>query len=407
MSEACLNIAFAVTKEGELFQGTCHGKKQVWAAFEQGKVTVSLLFSFSEIPLRMQGKAKIGDAVRVMILPYRMELYVNESLADEEWPCGEHLLKESVLTDNGAGVTVRAGEYVPAKEESVLGTFQNASGWRPEENVYVGDCMPFAYKDTYHVLYLKDRHRHRSKWGLGAHQWSHISTTDFHTWAIHPMAVAIDDPKEGSICTGSWIHCEDKHYLFYAVRMYDRSPAKICRSVSSDGYHFEKDRAFSFVLSDKYNQASARDPKLILADDGVYHMLLTTSLMKEKTGCLAHLVSKDLDTWEEMPEPIYIAPKDVSEPECPDYFYKDGFYYLVYSLNGTACYQYSTKPFSDWITPADPKIPCEGVPKAAVWKNRLIFTGFTRSDEYAGSLAFLEAKVLPSGELTFFCVKEV
>lgn len=404
MSEACLNITFAVTNEGMLFQGERQGEKQVWAAFEQEKVTFSLLFSFSETPLQMQGKAKIGDAVRVMILPYRMELYINEILADEEWPCGEHLLKETILVDNESGATMCDGEYVPKEEEAVLGTFQNASGWRPEENVFVGDCMPFACEDAYHVLYLKDRHHHRSKWCLGAHQWSHISTTDFRTWSVHPMAVAIDDPKEGSICTGSWIHCNDKHYLFYAIRTCDGSPATICRSVSSDGYHFEKDRAFSFVLSEKYTQATARDPKMILADDGMYHMLLTTSLKEEGMGCLAHLVSKDLDTWEEMPEPIYTAP---SEPECPDYFFKDGFYYLVYSLHGTAYYQYSTKPFSDWITPADPKIPCERVPKAAVWKNRLIFTGFTSRGEYAGSIAFMEAKVLPTGELTFFPVEEV
>ena len=78
------------------------------------------------------------------------------------------------------------------------------------------------------------------------------------------MAVEIDDPKEGSICTGSWMFDGDKHYLFYTVRMCDGSPARICRSES-----------------------------------------------------------EDLTEWRELDEPLYIAPEGMGEPECPDYFYKD------------------------------------------------------------------------------------
>ena len=92
------------------------------------------------------------------------------------------------------------------------------------------------------------------------------------------MAVEIDDPSEGSICTGSWIREGDTHYLFYTIRSCDGTPAKICRSISKDGYHFEKDRAFAFTLSDTYKGVSARDPKLVLDAQGRYHMFLTTSL---------------------------------------------------------------------------------------------------------------------------------
>ena len=69
----------------------------------------------------------------------------------------------------------------------------------------------------------------------------------------------------------------DTHYLFYTVRMADNSSAPIRRSVSKDGYHFDKDNDFSIILSKKYNGESARDPKVISADDGLYHMFLTTS----------------------------------------------------------------------------------------------------------------------------------
>jgi hypothetical protein len=342
-----------------------------------------------------------GDEVRVILLPYRMEMYINDRLMDEEWPYGQHALAACTWIDCGCHLRVSPWTVEKPHEPSVLGTFQNAEGWKPEPDVFVGDCMPHCHDGVYHVLYLKDRHHHRSKWGKGAHQWSHISSEDMVNWAIHPMAVEIDDPAEGSICTGSWIYADGMHYLFYTLRMCDGSPAKICRSVSADGFHFTKDGAFSFVLSDKYKPVSARDPKVFVGTDGMYHMILTTSLHKERVGCLAHLVSEDLAQWSELEDPIYVAPDGRGEPECPDYFYKDGWYYLVYSLRGTGYYQYSRKPFTDWQIPTQPVIPCKSVPKAAIWRNRLIFTGFDGGGRYAGTMTFLEAVVQENGCLQF------
>ena len=133
------------------------------------------------------------------------------------------------------------------------------------------------------------------------------------------MAVPITDPTEGSICTGSWIRNGATEYLYYTVRRGRGIPAPICRSISDDGYHFKKDTDFGFTVSDKYHAASARDPKVIKGEDGLFHMLLTTSLLSEGKGCLAHYTSADMETWQDVGEPIYIAP-DAAQPECPDYF---------------------------------------------------------------------------------------
>ena len=260
----------------------------------------------------------------------------------------------------------------------------------------MGDCMPHSHEGRYHVLYLKDRHHHKSKWGRGAHQWEHISTGDFVHWQHHPMAVAIDDPTEGSICTGSWICKDGVHYLFYTVRKCDGSPATICRSISKDGYHFTKDKGYAFTLSDKYHTPSARDPKITKGEDGRYHMFLTTSLVKENLGCLAHLVSDDMDTWTELDDPVYIAPTDY-QPECSDTFELNGWHYLVFDGK----YVYSKHPYGPWTTPKEPKIPCGSVPKAAFWKDRLIFTGFYAPTCYAGTMMFMEAVPGENGELIF------
>ncbi|MBR4866135.1 MAG: hypothetical protein IKU11_05585, partial [Clostridia bacterium] len=289
---------------------------------------------------------------------------------------------------------------------AVLGEFCHAEGWKPEGEVYVGDCMPYADGGRYHVLYLKDRHRHQSKWHKGAHQWEHLSTDDLRTFQIHPMAVPIDDPEEGSICTGSHIRRGDTHYLYYTVRTMDGSPAPIRRSVSADGYHFEKDKTFSFTLSDRFTGASARDPKLVLDEAGLYHMFVTSTERASNRGCLVHLTSPDLESWVEEAEPIYRAP-DEAEPECPDYLALNGYYYLIFSLHGKGHYLYSTKPFTDFATPADPIIPCKSVPKAAVFQGRILFAGFDGAGKYAGTLTFTEAFQNTDGTLSFGPLPEV
>lgn len=396
-----LQITAAVRGEGEIFR-LMHGETAAAdCRYEQGRIAFSIRYDFKEKPLRLEGAAKEGDEICIRVLPYRIELLVNGRVEDEEWPCGHHFLAQAQCF----GCAVEAFEPEMEEEPAVTGVFTEAEGWKPEENVFVGDCMPYTDGERYHVLYLKDRHHHCSKWGLGAHQWSHISTTDLRKWQIHPMAVAIDAPEEGSICTGSWIRRGETQYLFYTIRTCDGSPASICRSVSADGYHFRKDRDFRVLLSDRYTGASARDPKVILDGEGVYHMLLTSSLRQEKRGCLAHLTSRDLEEWQEQPEPMYVSPTQ-DEPECCDYFMKDGWYYLVFSLRSHGQYLYSRKPFTEWREPAKPIIPCKSVPKAAVWNDRIIFAGFDGHGSYAGTMTFTEAMVKENGELRFEPLKE-
>lgn len=365
-----------------------------WA---DGVLCAEVWYDFSDKPLRLTAPARPGDAARIVLLPYRIELYVNRVLCDEEWPCGNLLLQPDMLPE-----AFRVQPYRPDEkpQPAVLRTFRGAQGWQPEPNVFVGDCMPYVCGGRYHVLYLKDRHRHASKWGRGAHQWAHISTADFDLWQEHPLAVEIDDPAEGSICTGSHIERGGEQLLFYTVRTCDGSPAPVRRSVSRDGFHFEKDRSFSFTLSARYTAASARDPKVVRAADGLYHMLVTTSLAEEGRGCLAHLTSPDLDKWTEQ-EPLYIAPEGGSEPECPDYVAYCGRYYLIFSLHGVGQYLLSDAPFSGFRSPRDPVIPCSSVPKCAPWKGELVFAGFEGGGRYAGTLTFRTARAGEDGELVF------
>ena len=362
---------------------------------EEDTLTLSVWYDFDPRPLVLRGSIKKGDLCEIHLLDHAIGLYINVRLQDEEWPKGNALWSAASLQELHPEPCP-----APPRPPAVLECFENAEGWRPEENVFVGDCMPYVRDDAYHVLYLKDRHHHRSKWGLGAHQWEHISTHDFKTWRIHPTAVPITDPEEGSVCTGSWLRKGQTEYLFYTLRRGNGIAAPIRRSLSDNGYHFEKDPQFGFCLPDCYRTASARDPQVFMGEDGRYHMLLTTALNAINKGCLAHWVSEDLDHWEDAGEPLLIVP-DGGSPECPDYFFYHGYYYLIYSLEGEGRYALSTQPFTGFWEPENPVIPCGKVPKAALWKDRIVFTGFQQIEGYAGTMTFLTATADANGILRF------
>ncbi|MBE6616125.1 MAG: hypothetical protein E7631_12575 [Ruminococcaceae bacterium] len=397
-------LTFAVGEEECQFRYESDGHPVLECTWTDGILQVSALFSVREEPLCVRCDAALGDRIRFVYQPFRMELYRNEQIRDEEWPFGTPLFTEGTLVHCTAGLSM---EPIPEAEPEpdVTGSFTGAEGWMPGDGVFVGDCMPFADGERYHVLYLKDRHHHRSKWGKGAHQWEHISTADLVHWDSHPMAVAIDDPAEGSICTGSWIREKGQHQLYYTVRMSDGSSAPVRRSVSEDGFHYRKDAAFGFTLSEAYTGASARDPKIVRGEDGQMHMFVTTTEVSSGKGCLVHLTSPDGETWTEL-GPIYTAP-DAAEPECSDYLALQEKYYLIFSLHGEGQYLISDKPFTEWRKPENPKIPCRSVPKAAVWNGRIIFAGFAGINGYAGTMTFLEAVPGENGEFTYKPVPEM
>lgn len=367
----------------------------------EGILSVDLYYDAVREPLRLTADAKVGDDIMMAFYPYRVELYCQGDLCDEEWPFGNPRFVNAEPVICNAAIEACHLPTPPVSQGSFIG----AEGWRPGGGIFVGDCMPFVHGDRYHVLYLKDRHHHRSKWGRGAHQWAHISSKDLVHWDIHPMAVSIDDPMEGSICTGSHIFDGGRHYLYYTVRKSDWSPATIERSVSDDGLHYEKDRTFRFTLSENYDRASARDPKVIRGDDGRMHMFVTTSETASGNGALAHLVSEDGDDWQEIGS-IYVAP-DRDQPECSDYFYYHGKYYLIFSHHGRAQYRYSDRPFDGWVIPEEPEIPCSSVPKAGIFGDRILFAGFRGIDGYAGVMTFMEADTDEDGAMRFFPVAEM
>lgn len=394
------------------------GEQPVMVVRQDGDLlTAEVYFDGQEVPIVLRGELPDAEIVYVRIAntENRIALYLNQKLCDEDWPLGSVLLSDSVCIRAVAPVTLDDDLSAEAGNvpEQNLPPIRNIQNWKPDGlNTGVGDCMPFSHDGVYHLFYLFDRRGHGSKYGLGAHQWAHLSTTDLLTWRQHPMAIGIDEQYEGSICTGSLIFHGGLYYAYYAVRMSDRTPARLSWAVSRDGVHFQKTQQV-FTLTAPYEPVSARDPFVFRDADGLFHLLVTTSLIDPdgtKRGCLAHLISGDLQTWEQQAPFLLLEIED--QPECADYFQFNGWYYLIFSNYGMAHYRMSRSPFGPWSQPEKDVLgykECR-VPRTAIFNgDRIIVAGFVVPPQarYAGDLIVYEALQNADGTLSFVTPKEL
>lgn len=402
----------------------------------------SLRTDFRPAPLTLDARlgALAGErfAVVVRCTPARVELLIDGVLIDEEWPAGAVPTGDGLVCTLGgaeaptgvaieraelwtraiddAEIIARAGgaERIAQRTRALLGAARPFGAyWTPRgANAGVGDCMPFFHGGRFHLFYLFDRRAHRSKWNLGAHQWAHASSTDLRTWEEHPLAIAITDPAEGSICTGSVVFHDGLFRAFYATRMNDGSAAPLQVATSPDCIAFTKQPPFG-RLAAPYQPGPARDP-VVFRDpaDGRFHMLVTSELQGSATahhgGCLAHLESADLATWEQ--KGPFLVPGYADQPECPDHFAWNGWYYLVFSNHGIARYRMSRSPHGPWQRPA---VDAFDGPRMAVLKTapftggRRIGAAFLRRFQgYAGELVFRELIQRGDGTLATAFVPE-
>lgn len=381
-----INIIIEPDSESELLRISSGEKSFMTVHTGGGRLNVHITANIEPNP-RFPGKEQLEYSLESAFIPgaaviewleYSVRLYGDGELLDEDWPLG-------LLPASGWNVEwdpelcdvklCEPDEMATDREMQLIGPMQYFT-W-PGSNTGVGDCMPYARDGRYCLYYLYDRRGHRSKGGLGAHQWAQISSSNLKTWTLHPMAIPITEQWEGSICTGSLILKDDVTYAFYAVRMSDGSPARMTWAKSNDGVHFEKSGKY-FALTEPYEPVSARDPMVFLGEDGLYHMLVTTSLSASGIygGCLAHLISQDLMDWRQL-DP-FIVPGYADQPECSDYFKWNDWYYLVFSNFAVARYRMSRHPLGPWIKPENDILDTveNQVVKTAAFGNRRLMTGF-------------------------------
>jgi len=129
------------------------------------------------------------------------------------------------------------------KYDPAIQSTKNLQYWRPEGNLFVGDCMPFYKDGRFSMYWLLDSAHHASLGGLGGHQWALSTTTDLKNWKQEPIVLGIDEQWEKSICTGSVVYYKGKYYAFYATRLINdgKINEQLSYAISKDGIHFAQE----------------------------------------------------------------------------------------------------------------------------------------------------------------------
>ncbi len=304
--------------------------------------------------------------------------------------------------------------------------------WKPKrDNEFEGDMMPFWDGARFHLFYLLDRDHHAEQGGLGGHQWAHRATADLVHWHHHPLAVPLGAPgsvDQHGICTGSIFERDGVYHAFYATRLKrpDGSVYEaLCRAESRDLVHFQKSAENPlFGAPPGLDPKNHRDPFVFRhPQTGQFHMLVTALQAAEDTGdtgergILAHYTSENLDQWQY--QGPFLPLSDTPCPECPEHFFWNGWWYLLYSQGAQMQYRVSRDPLGPWERAGSGTIegPNLSVPRTALFhKGRRLAVGFLpwRRDSrdegdyvYAGSAVFRELGQDADGALSTRFVPEL
>lgn len=367
------------------------------------------------VPIDIIGSKQWHDII-VRFRNANLELFIDGVLVDEEWPHGalyrfcspfligagfedgkiqsgfygmiDHIALWDRALDDEEIISLSGGKEEVAKHEiDILGEENvQMQYWRPRGyNTYVGDCMPFYHDGEFHLYYLFDRRHHASKWGMGAHQFAHLSSNDLINWKHYPLSLPITEQWECSLGTGCIVYHEGKYHEFYIHHgkrgYFSDSPylrETILSAIGDDGIHFVKNP--QPVVPIDYREFGDVNPDVFSDPSGKrYYMSISGWKV---------FASTNLKEWEETKE--LASPQDIPRWICCSYFQWNGWYYFA----GCGMYRMSREPLGpgwNWIEPENPSTQDGlGVPKISAFNgNRYLMVGFL-SKGYGGEAVFRE-----------------
>ena len=201
---------------------------------------------------------------------------------------------------------------------------------------YVGDVMPLydPVSKTFKIGYLQDFRpnpvgTYHPIWGVETADVAHYTSLD----EIIPCG-GINE-QDAALGTGCFVYSEEQglYYCFYTGHRYELLQAEDSReivqmAVSSDFKTWTKSRTFLLRGRDYgYSSNDFRDPCVFRTDDGIYHMLVSTTANGK--GVLAEFTSANLTDWTH--QGVFMTMMWDRFYECPDVFQMGEWWYLVYS----------------------------------------------------------------------------
>lgn len=203
----------------------------------------------------------------------------------------------------------------------------------------VGDPMPFfdEKEGEFKVLYLQEYDNNTFNY----HPFWGVSTKDCGTYEslgeILPTGTTTVE-QDAALGTGCCIYNEsDGLYYIYYTGHNPNNPHReaVLRAVSSDFKTWTKDINWVLYGTDYgYSAFDFRDPQIFKAEDGLYHMVISSNLK------FAEFTSTDLRTWNHVGSFPMVWDRML---ECADIFKMGNYWYMVYSESYKASWSRKVK----------------------------------------------------------------
>ena len=198
----------------------------------------------------------------------------------------------------------------------------------------VGDPMPFYDQkaQAFRVLYLQEYDNNMSKrfhpiWG--------VQTTDGCNYQSLGEVLPFgdnDNQQDAALGTGCCYYSEKDglYYIYYTGHNGNcKNREVVMRATSADFRTWTKDELWQLNGPDfGYSGNDFRDPQIFVADDGLYHMVISTYPVWGGDPKFAEFKSSDMKNWEHVGMFNMIWDRML---ECPDIFKMGNYWYLVYS----------------------------------------------------------------------------
>lgn len=196
----------------------------------------------------------------------------------------------------------------------------------------IGDPMPFYDQKAgdFKVLYLQEfdnnmSHRFHPIWAVATNDGANYQSLG----EIIPFGDN-DFQQDAAIGTGSCFEKDGTYYIYYTGHNGNSKHREVVmRATSTDFKTWKKDELWQLKGIDfGYSSKDFRDPQIFIADDNLYHMVISTYPANGGDPVFAEFKSSDLKNWEHVGPFKMIWDRML---ECPDIFKMGDYWYLVYS----------------------------------------------------------------------------
>ena len=216
------------------------------------------------------------------------------------------------------------------------------------QHARVGDVIPYYEDGLFKPFYLKNWNPY---FGEDRTLGWHMLTTEDNLHILSEMPTGI---RGG---TGSVIKVDGVYHLFYCVFRRDPQRQFVCHAISPDLKTWTPLPEETFGPDENiYLPTDWRDPFVFWnEEEGCWWMILCTQSQgpTKRRGCVGLCKSDDLHHWTCCP-PLYDPQESMSAYECPDLFYMNGWWYLVFSQftdRFQTIYRMSRSLKGPWIRP--------------------------------------------------------